>query len=467
MKTISLSVIFVLVSFLLPAISAPDVTPVDGTWKAGVAKVAITPEESLWMAGYAARDHPSEGVLHDLWSKALAIQDANGKKVVLITNDLVKVPKYYSDRIRNRIGAKYGLTRSQIILNCSHTHSGPVLYDPVSNTYPLNDDQIKGIKAYSDKFENMVVEMVGKAITSMEPARIFSGNGVTRFQVNRRNNPEAQSTTINDLNGPNDYAVPVLKVLNTSGDLMAVAFGYACHATVLSIYQFSGDYPGFAQIELEKLHPGTTALFFQGAGADQNPLPRRTIPLAMQYGRTLASAVERVLSENMNELNPVISTAYSEIDLKFAGPPPTRAQLLKEMEPSSKTPDYLKRAAQELIKRLDRGESIKDSYPYPCQVWKLGDQTIMALGGELLVQYALDLKKTFGPDIFVMGYSNDIMAYIPSEAVLREGGYEGTRSPVYTTPWNINIQSTILNEMARLAEVAGVKPAKQVESGNR
>jgi len=190
-----------------------DVTPEEGgTWKAGVARIVITPEESLWMAGYAARDHPSEGVLHNLWSKALAIEDAKGKKAVLITNDLVKVPKYYSDRIRDRIGAKYGLTRSQIILNCSHTHSGPVLYDPVSSSYPLDDANLIRLKAYSDKYENQVVEMVGKAIASMEPAKILTGNGVTRFQVNRRNNVEAQSTRITDPNGPNDYAVPVLKL---------------------------------------------------------------------------------------------------------------------------------------------------------------------------------------------------------------------------------------------------------------
>jgi len=107
------------------------------------------------------------------------------------------------------------------------------------------------------------------------------------------------------------------------------------------------------------------------------------------------------------------------------------------MEPSSKTPDYLKRSAKELLRRLERGETLKASYPYPCQVWKLGDQAIMALGGELLVEYAIELKKAFGPDIFVMGYSNDIMAYIPSETVLKEGGYEGTRSPVYTTAWNM------------------------------
>ena len=288
--------------------------------------------------------------------------------------------------------------------------------------------------------------------------KIYSQNGTTRFQVNRRNNVEALSNSINDLKGPNEYSVPVIKVVRETGELMAVAFGYACHATVLSIYQFSGDYPGFAQIELEKSYPGITALFFQGAGADQNPLPRRTIPLAQQYGRTLAAAVERVLSEDMRELAPVLTTAYSEIDLQFAGPPPTKEELLTVMDVSSKTPDYLKRSAKTLLQKLEQGETLKDTYPYPCQVWKIGDQPVMSLGGELLIEYAINLKKIFGPDIFVIGYSNDVMAYIPSETVLKEGGYEGTRSPVFTTSWNANIQTAILGEMSRLAQKAGVNP---------
>lgn len=273
------------------------------------------------MAGYAARNHTSEGVLHDLWTKVLAIEDANGNKAVLITNDLVAIPKIYSDRIRDRLEKEYQLKRSQIILNCSHTHSGPVLYDALRNLYPLDDIQTRKIIAYSDKLVNTIVELTGKALNSMVPSQIYAGNGITRFQVNRRNNQEALSTKITDLNGPNDYAVPVLKVVAKTGELLAVAFGYACHATVLDIYQFSGDYPGFAQIEVEKLHPGTTAMFFQGTGADQNPLPRRTVPLAQQYGRTLAAAVDRVLNEKMKKLEPVLATAYSEIDLQFAGPP--------------------------------------------------------------------------------------------------------------------------------------------------
>jgi len=462
MRRVALLSIFsflIIITFQYSAISQ-DLPGSTKGWKAGVARVVITPEESLWMAGYAARDHPSEGVLHDLWSKALVIEDAKGKKAVLITNDLVSIPKNISDRIRDRIGAEYGLTRSQIILNCSHTHSGPVLYNTFSNYYPLDQDQLNKIKTYSEKFENQIVALVGKAIGSMVPAQLFAQNGVTRFQVNRRNNVEALSNQINDLKGPNDYAVPVIKVLNEAGDLIAIAFGYACHATVLSIYQFSGDYPGFAQIELEKSHPGITALFFQGAGADQNPLPRRTVPLAQQYGRTLAAAVERILNEDMRKLAPVLSTAYSEIDLQFAGPPPSKEELLKIMDASSTTPDYLKRSAKVLLQRLERGETLKDSYPYPCQVWKIGDQPIMALGGELLIEYAIELKKIFGPDIFVLGYSNDVMAYIPSETVLKEGGYEGTRSAIFTVQWNLNIQSAILGEMARLAEKAGVQPGK-------
>src|SRR5687767_10118377 len=94
-------------------------------WKAGVAKVAITPAEPMWMAGFAARTHASEGKLHDIWAKALAFQDANGKQAVLITTDLLGFPKAMSDEIRAKINDRYKLSKAQIILNSSHTHSGP------------------------------------------------------------------------------------------------------------------------------------------------------------------------------------------------------------------------------------------------------------------------------------------------------------------------------------------------------
>lgn len=425
-------------------------------WKAGISRAIITPSTPIWLAGYASRTHPSEGVLTDLWVKILAIEDAKGKKAVLIACDLLGFPKNMSDRIRNQIAVSYGLTRSQIILSYTHTHSGPVLMGALFDIYPLDEAQLKVINDYSGYLEKKIVELTGEAIGAMVPAKISSQSGITRFQVNRRNNAETSLTPQTLLKGPNDYSVPVLKVTDMSGNLMAVAFGYACHATVLDIYQISGDYPGFAQIEIEKAHPGATAMFFQGAGADQNPLPRRTIPLAKQYGRELAAAVERVLSENMKQLDPVLWTTYSEVNLAFS-PPPSKDSLIKI---ANEEQGYQKRWAVNQLRTLKNNGSLMTSYPYPVEVWKLGNQIIMALGGELVVEYSIGLKKFFGPDVFVLGYVNDDMAYIPSETILDEGGYEAESSQrVYGLPskWASGIELKIYEEMKKLASKIGVK----------
>jgi len=450
----SVTLVTILLIFINAGSLAGQVNGEKG-WKAGLAKGNITPKEPIWLAGYASRTHPSDGVLADIWVRVLAVQDARGRKAVLITSDLLGFPKKLSDRIRNGIAIKYGLTRAQIILSYSHTHSGPVLTDALFDIYPLDEHQLDIIKAYSSELEKRIIELTGEALGKMAPAKIYSGGGITRFQVNRRTNTESKLTPQTELNGPNDYAVPVLKVTDSFGNLLAISFGYACHATVLDIYQVSGDYPGFAEAELEKTHPGAYAMFFQGAGADQNPLPRRSIALARQYGKELAAAVERVLSENMKQLEPVLETAYSEIDLAFSAPPSKDTLLAIE-----KTKDgYQRQWAINQIKHLKDYGSLMSTYPYPVQVWRLGNQAIFALGGELVVQYAIDLKKIFGPDVFVLGYVNDDMAYIPTETILNEGGYEGESSMmVYGLPskWEAGIQGRILAEMRKLAARAGV-----------
>lgn len=426
-----------------------------GAWKAGVAKANITPQESMWMAGYAARNKPSEGTLHELWAKALVLEDAAGKLAVLVTADLVGIRQELSNKIREGLEEKYGLRRDQVILNSSHTHTGPET-DVGRHIFHLDELQLNKIDQYAKRLENQIIGLVGRAMEARQEVSLFSENGVTRFQVNRRNNREAELTAQTELKGPNDYSVPVLKVVTKSGDLLAVAFGYACHPTVLSDYNWSGDYPGFAQLELEQTYPGTTALFFQGAGADQNPLPRRSVPLAQQYGSQLAAAVIRVLQEDMRPLSPEIATSYSEIDLAFAKDSPTKEELEQIISLDSAYPPYLQHNAKVLLDQLENGNALITSYPYPVQVWKLGEQSLFSLGGEVLVGYSIALKQVFGPDIFVMGYSNDVMAYIPTASVLAEGGYEGTRSPIFTSPWASNIENKILKESVRLAQDVGI-----------
>ncbi len=430
--------------------------PVMGqTWKAGVARTIITPQKPMWMAGYASRDRPSEGTRHDLWAKALLLEDENGKRSVLVSTDLVGIRQEMSNKVRNRLEKQYGLTREQVILNSSHTHTGPET-ESSRHVFALEQGELDKIDEYAAKLEDQLVELVGKALQSLQPVDLFSGNGVTRFQVNRRNNKEGSLVDQTALEGPNDYAVPVIKVLGKGGDVLALLFGYACHNTVLGDYEWSGDYAGFAQLELEERYPGTTALFFQGAGADQNPLPRRTPALAKQYGKELAAAVERVVSEEMRPLSPKLAVSYSELDLKFEKPSPTKDELSDIIGDGSDYPAYLKHAAKVLLAKLEKGEALITSYPYPIQVWKLGEQAIAALGGEVLVGYSNALKHVFGQDLFVFGYSNDVMGYIPTATVLKEGGYEGTRSPVFTSPWASNIEEEIIKEVKILAERVGV-----------
>jgi hypothetical protein len=377
----------------------------------------------------------------------------------MISTDLVAIRQVISEPVRNRIQKLFGLTRSQILINASHTHTGPETQS-APHIYSLEKKELDKIDRYAKKLEDQLVNLVAEAIKNLKPATLFSENGVSRFQVNRRNNNENKLDLQTELKGPNDFSVPVIKVVDAKGKIMAIAFGYACHNTVLGTYEWSGDYAGFAQIELEKKYPGTTALFFQGAGADQNPLPRRTVALAMQYGETLAASVNSVLKQEMKPLSPNLKLSYSEIDLKFEKASPTAEELKFIISKSSDTPAYLKANAKVLLSKLEKGEKLMTSYPYPVQVWKLGEQPLITLGGELLVGYAIELKKIFGRNIFVFGYSNDVMAYIPTSTVWKEGGYEGTRSPIFTTPWASDIEDVIIKEVKKLAEETGLAPQK-------
>ena len=201
-------------------------------------------------------------------------------------------------------------------------------------------------------------------------------------------------------------------------------------------------------------------MFFMGAGADQNPLPRRSVALARQYGKEMAAAVERVLEEDMRELSPRLSTEYSEIDLPL-NPPLSESELTGIIQDSVEYAFYQQRWAERMLEKLERKESFISGYPYPLQVWQLGDQMMVNMGGEVVVEYAIGLKKIFGQDLIVIACSNDVMGYIPSATILEEGGYEGLVSQmVYGLPntWKAGIDSLIIKEVVRLADQAGIQP---------
>ena len=416
-------------------------------WQSGVASMVITPQTDLWMAGYAARERPAEGILHELMVKALVLQDASGKKAVFLSSDLIGIPKSLSDAVSAEVSARFGFDRSQVMLTSSHTHSGPVFGQILSDIYPMGPEQVKQVNKYTRWLQDKMVEVISAAMANLEASNVAAGFGQARFAVNRRNNNEEDITKATELKGPVDHSVPVLRVTSSDGSLRAIVFGYACHATTLNGYHWSGDYPGFAQYELEKKYPGAMALFFAGCGGDQNPLPRRTVPLARQYGTQLSAAVTRTMEEEMIALEPVLNTTYNELELSFVAPP-SKSELEMVADSDSR---YQSQWAKRWLSVMESGEPIPKSYPwYPVQTWQLGSLSWIALGGEVVVDYAIALKKTLGQQLFITAYANDVMAYIPSIRVLQEGGYEGkTSMRAYGLPssWHTDIEEIIITEV--------------------
>lgn len=416
-------------------------------WQAGAAKVKITPEQPMWMSGYAARNRPAEGKQHDLWARALALRSADGATAVLVTLDLCGIDRNLAEAIAAEADKTYGLPRANLMLTVTHTHSGPVVGENLRAMYFLDSTQSALVDAFTKRLHAQVIEVIGLALKHLAPATLASGHGTATFAVNRRNNPEAQVPKLRaegQLKGPHDHDVPVLAVRDAQERLLAVVFGYACHATVLDQYLWSGDYPGEAVIQVEKDHPGATALFWAGCGGDINPIPRRQMALVEKYGRELADAVATVLRQPLKPIPATLQSHWRLIDLPMAEPP-TRKQLLKDAESMNR---HVAARAKFWLQEIAAGRSLPTSYPYPIQVWHVGSVAWIALGGEVVVDYALRFKREMaGRDVWVTAYANDVMAYIPSLRVLKEGGYEGGGAMVYyglPTVWAPAVEETLV-----------------------
>lgn len=447
MRTFSFSFCLVLILYCTSNAAEPG-------FKAGVARANITPKEYMWMAGYGSRNKIAEGKTHDLFAKALALEDAKGQRLVLVTTDLIGLPRTVSEAVYESVKDKTKLTRGQLLLNASHTHCGPVVNDNLMDMYPLNDAQRKQVVDYTANLREALAKLVLDALADLKPASLSHGEGSALFALNRREKKGDQIINGFNRDGPVDHSVPVLKV-EAGGKLLAVVFGYACHNTTQSYYQWCGDYAGFAQIEIEKAHPGATALYWIGCGGDVNPQPRGKEDLCIKHGKELADGVAKALAGELKPITGSLAAKYATIDLKLDG------SATKESLQADQLRNSLahKNRATRLLKMLAETGAMTSNYPhYPVQVWKLGDQiTWVGLGGEVVLDYAIRIRKELPKNrtVWVAGYCNDVMAYIPSKRVLLEGGYEGDSSMVYyglPGKWADTIEETILAKVHELAK---------------
>lgn len=422
-------------------------------WNVGVARRDITPQEPIALAGWGGR-RISTGTVHPLWAKAIALQDARGALGVLVTTDLLGLSRDMSEELSQRALEKFGLQREQIIINSSHNHAGPVTGDLLHLYYELSTPDLETIERYTAWLLDEIEFVIGESLNDLSPATLAFEQGLCGFGVNRRRSRGGNSRTLPQVV---DQDVPVLIARDENKNLRAVLFGYACHPTSYAVPQSCGDWPGFAQIEIEKQFPGACAMFVAGCGGDINPIPRfgrYHEKLAQMYGEILAAAVANVLDEPMRELDSVLEMRFDEISLPLQTPPDLQALgAMREKVRAEHGEGIRVREVEQQIQFLETGLQVKE-IPYPIHVWRLGVLQFIALSGEPVVDYSLRFKKQYGfSNTWTVGYCNELTSYIPTLRVLREGGYEGTDGMMeynWPAPFDESIEEKIAGAVENL-----------------
>src|ERR1041384_4347434 len=213
---------------------SPNRGAADSDWKAGLATTKISPDKPVMLAGYASRNHPFDRIETDIFAKALALEDTNGYRAVLITTDLVGLAGKVSEAVCERMEKNTGLKREQILINSSHIHTGPTLDLSELRRGNFSEQDAKNTADYTRQLQDKLVEVAERALSQMQPVKLSWSSGVAHFAMNRR-----EFTTNGVILGVNtrglvDRSVPVLRIDSPDGKPRAVIFGYACHNTTLT-----------------------------------------------------------------------------------------------------------------------------------------------------------------------------------------------------------------------------------------
>ncbi|MGO4433731.1 hypothetical protein AB4Y88_10665 [Paenarthrobacter sp. RAF9] len=404
------------------------------------AQVSISPSLDVnpYMAGYGTLDGGREATSSDpyesLWARAIVLWE-NGSPNLIMSVDILALPRSIHQRARQRILALADWSNSDILIQSTHTHNGPVVIDTLHPfmCYGLSD--LSMVETYSQHLEDDLVEAAQTALNASQTSVTLDYKVTTAsIAYNRAGLSYLENT------------VPVIVMRKGNGVPRAVIFNYACHPVAAGMRTlFDGDFPAGACNYIENNNPGCFALFLQGAAGDQNPMGVPSWELRDEYATTLGSAVSTAMQSAGRTIGSPLQTSYKEIQIPLDITPTAgnmaavRAAYASRLPNLDGNPAWYGRHAQVMIGRIDSG-SYATSVACPFQVWKFGGSPqlrIGIVGGELVSGYAAYFRGRYGGanGVIVGGYGNESCYYLPSAQFLPPysagGSYEGGWDPDY------------------------------------
>ncbi len=419
--------------------------------KAGVARVNITPEHPIWMAGYAARTKPSEGKYHDLFAKALVLEDGD-TRVAIITSDLIGFDPAQCDEVKSAIESATGLLPSQVILSASHTHTGPEIR-PEGQHYVKEVDN-----RYAAELTQRIVVAVEEASRELEEITLDFSSAACTLTVNRRLPTDEGMVMRPNPEGVTDPNVSVVRALRGDGSPLAIIFSYPCPPTTLGDYLIGADYPGYAQDVIEEAFEGCTAMFMLGCAGDQKVrhvdgrgnFKSGPHQVAQSLGEELARAVLLAVGGKTTPVPGSIRMALDEVELPLQ-PPPTREEAERWLNDANQ---HRVEWAKEMLRLHEEGGEFQRSSAFTIQTLTVGDFALIGLSGEMCVDYSLRLKAELSPrPVLVAGYTNGMVGYIPTASMIPDGGYEVDGSYFYSlrpAPYAAEVEEDIVQKVRHM-----------------
>ncbi|MEW6355221.1 MAG: hypothetical protein AB1696_02770 [Planctomycetota bacterium] len=410
--------------------------------RAGFFERDVTPPVGCFLAGYPGRKGGSTGVCDPLYLRIVALEDDAGARIVLVTMDLLKLPKDLTWRTKAWAEKNLGLKSAAIILNTSHTHCAPGLFhQECYPQWPLDVEYVR-------KLEQWFREGIRAALADLKPMRITFGVGEARFGVCRRQpDPELGGKMRLGVNeaGYYDPDLPVMTFYDEGAEQpKAVLYSYACHSTSRSGQLISADWPGVVSRGIKQvLGDDVMTLFVQGAGGsvmtrkrEGGSKPEEFDAYWLTEGKKIA---EFATSDRMRDIKLRLIAVEKEFDIPYdmAKLPsqqelldlcdPTRETIPKELRPAN--PSIVRLWAQGIYEKVRTGALPKAFRMHLAKIGLTDSIRIIAMSGEVTADVGRMVKDLF-PDrqTIFFGYCSYTDAYIPTAAMIDEWGHEALAS---------------------------------------
>ncbi|MGQ9552621.1 MAG: neutral/alkaline non-lysosomal ceramidase N-terminal domain-containing protein [Anaerolineae bacterium] len=407
----------------------------------GVAEVLITPPLGVSMAGYY-QDRKADDIHDDLYAHAIVLSHGEVSAAVVVC-DLIGLDRGLTLEARQIIEQHTGIPTSQVMMTCTHTHTGPVTNRGRSRIMSAD-------AAYLDVLARKIADSVRLAFLRRQAATIEVGRGQAEgIAFNRRfwmqdgtlrTNPYSQVAEIDRPAGPVDPEVGILLTRSGEGSPIAVVSNYALHADEVGGTAICADYQGVqARVLKQVLGRGCAVLCPNGCCGDINhrditkPMPpQKGFHVAERSGMVLAGEVMKRIPDLMKTGDGELHAGSQVFDI------PLRVPSEDEVGWAEKAVNGEMHGFDDqglAVVRAHRILGIRDSgltqIPVEVSVIAWGDWAMVGLPGEVFVEHGLQIKEHSPfPYTFVAELCNDSIGYVPTQAAYEQGGYEPNNSRV-------------------------------------